>query len=135
KPEPILTRFGGPLSWSQGSNVATIGATLASIEIHRSPELGQLQKKLQENIALFDSLVETPQRYNGLNIKLVTASSETQAAHYSGEIYKRGFYTSAVFFPLLERGKAGLRVMLRADNQPEDIRRFSQVVRDVVQLD
>lgn len=135
KHEPILTRFGGPLSWSQGPNVPTIGATLASIEIHRSPELGQLQKKLQENVALFDSLVETPQRDNGLNIKLVNAGSETQAAQYSGEIYKRGFYTSAVFFPILERGKAGLRVMIRADNQPEDIRRFSQVVRDVVQLD
>lgn len=51
----------------------------------------------------------------------------------SGEILHRGFYTSPVFFPIVERGKAGLRVMLRADNKPEDIVRFCDAVEELTE--
>jgi 7-keto-8-aminopelargonate synthetase-like enzyme len=130
--EKVLSRFGGPMSWSQGPSVPSLGAGIASVGVHLSPELGRLQAKLQENIALFDSLIETGQRGNNLPIRLVPVRSERQAVEYSGRLYERGFYSSAVFFPIVERGKAGLRVMLRADNRPEDIRTFCDAVREVV---
>jgi hypothetical protein len=40
-----------------------------------------------------------------------------------------------VFFPIVEKGKAGLRVMIRADNRPEDILAFCDAVRDTVHVD
>ena len=130
--EPLLARFGGPLAWSQSLNVASIGSALASARLHGTPELARLQRQLQDNIALFDREIETEQHGNGLPIKLIQVGAEERAVEGSREILRRGFYTSAVFFPIVERGKAGLRVMVRADNRPEDIRAFSAAVREVV---
>jgi 7-keto-8-aminopelargonate synthetase-like enzyme len=133
--EKVLTRFGGPMAWSQGPNLAAMGAGIASARIHLSPELKRLQRSLQHNISLFDSLITTGQKGNGLPIKLIRTGSESMATEYSGRIFDRGFYTSAVFFPIVERGKAALRIMIRADNRPDDIRHFCHVVEDVLDLD
>jgi 7-keto-8-aminopelargonate synthetase-like enzyme len=130
--EAVLCRFGGPLAWSQMPGVAALGACLASIEIHRSPELARLQERLRANVDLFDELLPTPERGNGLNIRLVPIGEEEGAVAGSGRILERGYYTSAVFFPIVARGRAGLRVMIRADNRPEDIAAFAAVVREVV---
>jgi 7-keto-8-aminopelargonate synthetase-like enzyme len=130
--EPVLTRFGGPLAWSQGLNVPSIGASMASIRLHNSPELGRLQRRLQTNMQLFDELVTTAQRGDGFPLKVITVGDEEKAVSASSEILKRGFYTSAVFFPIVEKGNAGLRIMLRADNSLEDIREFAAAVHDTV---
>ena len=45
---------------------------------------------------------------------------------------QRGYYTSAVFFPVTARGNAGLRIMLRSDNSPDDIRQFCETVGELV---
>ena len=134
KYEGLLGRFGGPLGWSQGPSAPTLGASIAAARIHLSPELGLLQRKLQDNIALFDSLIDTPDRGNGLPVRLITVGSEQRAVECSGRLYERGFYSSAVFFPIVPRGKAGLRVMLRADNRPEDIIEFCAAAREVAGL-
>ena len=130
--EPVLTRFGGPLAWSQGLNVPSIGASMASIRLHRSPELGRLQRALQANMVLFDELVATPQRGDGFPLKVIRVGEAEDAIRASAGILARGFYTSAVFFPIVRRGEASLRIMLRADNPPEDIRAFAAAVHDFV---
>ena len=133
--EPVLLRFGGPLAWSQKLNTAGMGAGFASIRIHESPELAELQARLRRNLALFDSQIATEQRGNSFSIRMVPIGDEARASVLSGEIFRRGFYTSPVFFPIVERGRAGLRVMIRADNSAEDIQAFCTAVRDVVGLD
>ena len=130
--EQILLRFGGPLAWSQAPGVAILGASLGSIAVHRSPELAELQARLSANVDLFDRLIPTELGGNGLNIRLVPIGEEDGAVACSARILERGFYTSAVFFPIVERGKAGLRVMLRADNRPADVAEFCAVVQEVV---
>jgi len=130
--EPIITRFGGPLAWSQGLNVPSIGASMASIRLHESPELGRLQATLRANMDLFDELVHTEQRGNGFPLKVIHVGEAEDAVRASAEILTRGFYTSAVFFPIVEKGHAGLRIMLRADNTPEQIRAFAAAVHDTV---
>jgi 7-keto-8-aminopelargonate synthetase-like enzyme len=130
--EPVLTRFGGPLAWSQGLNVPSIGASMASIALHRTPELDRLQRSLQHNMVLFDELVATAERGNGLPLKVIRVGEADDAINASRGILERGFYTSAVFFPIVKRGEAGLRIMLRADNTPEDLRAFAAAVHDFV---
>jgi 7-keto-8-aminopelargonate synthetase-like enzyme len=128
--EAVLCRFGGPLAWSQMPGIATLGACLASIDLHRSPELARLQARLAANVELFDQLLPTAEGGNGLNIRLVPVGEEEDAVACSGRILERGYYTSAVFFPIVARGRAGLRVMLRADNRPQDVTEFCAVVRE-----
>jgi len=130
--EPVLTRFGGPLAWSHGLNVPGIGAGMASIRIHNSPELGLLQKRLRDNMALFDELVPTAQSGNGFPLKVIRIGDEGKAVAASAAILERGFYTSAVFFPLVKKGEAGLRIMLRADNTKDDIRSFAAAVHETL---
>ncbi len=133
--ESILLRWGGPMAWSQKLNTAGAGACLAAIDIHESPELGRLQRKLRQNLALFDEQVETAQKGDLFPIRLLVTGAEERATECSGKIFERGFYTSAVFFPIVEKGKAGLRVMLRADNRPQDILTFCDVARETVYVD
>jgi 7-keto-8-aminopelargonate synthetase-like enzyme len=130
--EPVLTRFGGPLAWSQGLNVPGIGAGMASIRLHNSPELGRLQKRLRDNMALFDELVPTAQRGNGFPLKVIRIGDEERAVAASAAILERGFYTSAVFFPIVKKGEAGLRIMLRADNTEDDIRSFAAALHETL---
>ncbi|NRA59576.1 MAG: aminotransferase class I/II-fold pyridoxal phosphate-dependent enzyme [Psychrobium sp.] len=124
----LIERFGGPMGWSQSINVAAMGAIMASAEIHKSPELGQLQNKLRQNIKLFDNTINTVNADTPLPIRVVPIPSPEHAIECSKFIFDHGFYSSAVFFPIIARGTAGLRVMPRADLEAKDIERFNQVL-------
>jgi 7-keto-8-aminopelargonate synthetase-like enzyme len=128
----ITIRFGGPLAWSQKLNSAGLGAALASIAIHESPELAKLQSQLRHNLEIFDRRIDTAEKGDSFSIRLVPIGDEAMASEISGEIFSRGFYTSPVFFPIVERGKAGLRVMLRADNSAADVEAFCSAVEELV---
>jgi 7-keto-8-aminopelargonate synthetase-like enzyme len=130
--EDLVARFAGPLGWSQAISPPSIGASLASARLHASPELHQLQQALRANIRLFDELVPTPHRGEHFPIKVIEIGEEAQAVRRSRQMLDRGFYTSAVFFPIVPRGQAGLRIMLRADLSREDIVRLATAVRDIV---
>ncbi|HWD30203.1 MAG TPA: aminotransferase class I/II-fold pyridoxal phosphate-dependent enzyme [Pseudomonas sp.] len=132
--QQAFRRFGGPMSYSQYVNPATIGASFASLDIHQSPELGVLQEKLNANIQLFDSLFPTEHAGSGLPIRVVPLDSPDMAVGVSESVFKRGYYTSAVFFPIVARNKSGLRVMMRADMSHDDIRGFCAAVRAEVEL-
>jgi 7-keto-8-aminopelargonate synthetase-like enzyme len=117
-------RSGGPLMWSQRINTAGLGAALASVELHRTTELTDLQDRLQANINLFDSLVETAEHGDGLPIRFVQVGSEDATVALAQDLLRAGFYASPIFFPIIGRGRAGLRLMLRANMSTEEITEF-----------
>ncbi|MGE5340199.1 MAG: aminotransferase class I/II-fold pyridoxal phosphate-dependent enzyme [Candidatus Omnitrophota bacterium] len=128
----ILRRHGGPMTWSQDMNVPGLGAVEASIKIHQSPELGQLQDQLLQNITLFDSMIETPQTGNKCPIRLIVLGEEDDAIRGARELFENGFYSSAVYFPIVPKGGAGLRIMIRSNISREDIIRFCNCLKDIV---
>ncbi|OKJ40041.1 8-amino-7-oxononanoate synthase family protein [Streptomyces sp. CB01580] len=117
----VIERFGGALNYSQLLNTAAVGAGLASAEIHRTAELTTLQNRLHANIDLFDSLIHTDQSGGTYPIRLVPMSDET-VIEAGRQVFEAGFYVSPVFFPIVARGTAGLRVMMRAGQTEEQIR-------------
>lgn len=123
----VVERFAGALSYSQPMNTAAVGASLASAEIHRTPELGLLQKRLYANIELFDSLLASEQSGSTYPIRVVPVSDEAVVAA-GRRVFEAGFYVSPVFFPIVARGTAGLRVMLRAGQTEEQIRALCAVL-------
>jgi 7-keto-8-aminopelargonate synthetase-like enzyme len=127
----FLARHGGPLGWSQNLSVPTIGAALASAAIHRSPELGELQARLNANLDYFDELLPTPLAGNGLPVRRIDVGDADRAVAMSTELYRRGFYSSAVFFPIVPRGQAGLRVMVRADIGRAELATFAGHVTEL----
>lgn len=127
----FLQRHAGPVGWSQNMEIPTVGASLASVEIHRSPELGELQRALHSNIDYFDALLPTPFAGNGLTVRVVKVGEAEGAVELSAELFRRGYYSSAVFFPIVPRGEAGLRIMIRADLSRQQLAAFVDEVRDV----
>ncbi|MBZ4410988.1 aminotransferase class I/II-fold pyridoxal phosphate-dependent enzyme [Myxococcus sp. XM-1-1-1] len=128
----FLYRNAGPLAWSQNLQMPSVGASLASIALHRTPELRELQGRLARNIQLFDSRFPSPNAGNGMPIRLIQVGEEERAIRLSSELYRRGYYCSAVFFPVVARGEAGVRVMMRADMSEEQVRVFCDDVQDIL---
>lgn len=126
----FFQRHAGPVSWSQNTMLPQVGASLASAEIHRSPELKILQQQLQDNIAYFDSEFRTSFSGTALPVRLLPANGEKDAVRLSSELFRRGFYSSAVFFPIVARHNAGLRIMLRADLSRQLIEEFIAITRE-----
>ncbi|MGX7828826.1 aminotransferase class I/II-fold pyridoxal phosphate-dependent enzyme [Actinokineospora sp. 24-640] len=127
----FLARHGGPLGWSQNLSVPTIGAALGSASVHRSAELGRLQARLRENLALFDELLPSKWAGNGLPVRRIDVGGPDRAVRLSAELYRRGYYSSAVFFPIVPRGEAGLRVMVRADMDRDGLTAFAGHVTEL----
>lgn len=116
----------GPLAWSQGLRTAAVGTALGSLEVHRSPELGRLQRQLAQNIELFDQrLSDHELRGSGSHIKFAVTGDNDRAVRLSTELYQRGYYCSAMFFPIVAQGQAGVRMMLRGDMPTELTERFA----------
>lgn len=128
----FLQRQAGPVSWSQNMEIPVVGASLASITIHRSPELGELQRKLQSNVDYFDRVLPTRFAGNGLPIRIVDVGESFRAVDTAAALFKRGYYNSAVFFPIVARGEGGVRVMLRADLTKKQIAGFVDTIHDVL---
>lgn len=127
----FLARHAGPVGWSQNMALPVIGAALASAAIHRSPELGELQSTLRANLDHLDELLPSPLAGNGLPVRRINVGEADRAVRLSAELYRRGYYCSAVFFPIVPRGEAGIRIMVRADTDRELLTTFAGHVRDV----
>lgn len=121
----------GPLMWSQRINTAGLGAIEASAALHRTKEFAALQKRLQENIDLFDDLVETEQSRDGLPIRFVEIGSEDATVQLAQSLLRHGFYASPIFFPIIGRGRAGLRLMLRANMTRSEIETFAGLLKEL----
>ena len=123
----------GPLAWSQGLRTAAVGTSLGSIAVHRTPELGRLQSQLAENIGIFDRRLKGRDlRGQGSHIKFVTVGDNDRAVRLSNRLYERGYYCSAMFFPIVARGQAGVRMMLRGDMTSEMTEEFASVLEDAL---
>lgn len=128
----FLARHAGPVGWSQNMAVPLVGASLASAAIHRSAELGELQRKLQSNVDYFDALLPTSYSGNGLPVRRITVGEPDRAIRMSAELYRRGFYSSAVFFPIVPQGEAGIRIMIRSDISREQLATFAGHVDELM---
>ncbi len=130
----IVERFGGPIGWSGSdkNNTAVFGAIKASAKIHLSTELTNLQAKLQENIKLFDSLVNTKDSGDKAATRFIQIGDPDRAIEIAKNIFTNGYYTSPLFFPIVPKGQAGLRVMIRADLKQEKIKSFCKLVNSAI---
>ncbi|MFP2924379.1 aminotransferase class I/II-fold pyridoxal phosphate-dependent enzyme [Pyxidicoccus sp. 3LG] len=127
----LVGRFAGPLGWSQSLCIPAIGASLASARLHGTPELTKRQQALRANIRYFDEQIPTRTKGEDFPIKIIEVGPEAAAVERSRRLLERGFYSSAVFFPIVPRGRAGLRLMIRANLSASDLQRLCEAVREV----
>jgi 7-keto-8-aminopelargonate synthetase-like enzyme len=134
KHEKLIKTFIGPLLWSQDLNTAALGAVKASAAIHASEELVALQKKLQENLKFFDKLIDSDFKGLKLPVRFISVSTSEHALFCARELYHRGFYTSALFHPIIPKGRAGVKLALRVKISKTMIEKLCNDIKEVLVL-
>ncbi|MCO7535993.1 aminotransferase class I/II-fold pyridoxal phosphate-dependent enzyme [Pseudomonas shirazica] len=118
----LLVRYGN--AWSQYLNSAGIGGALASLALHRSEVLKERQQAWLHNLNMLDSRFKSQNEGLLSPIRVVMLKRPDQAVSLARTLLDKGFYTSAVFFPVVPKSMAGLRVMPRADVDDATMRSF-----------
>lgn len=133
--ENAVRRYAPTYGFSCAPNMASVGAALASAEIHASEELGMLQRSLQQNLALFDNVIPTETIGSCLPIRIFRIGNEERAIATGEYLLKRGHYVSVVFFPTVPRGEAALRIAVTAAHDPDDIRELAVLLHTWESID
>lgn len=128
----FINTFAGPMCWSQTPSVANLGSILASTRLHASPELARLQAGLAGNIEFFDGEIPNPMAGSRLPVRALTIGDRDKAIGMSRQLLDHGFYVAPVYFPVTSRGRAGLRIMIRADVPRQVMARFTGLLRESV---
>lgn len=129
--ELLFRRFSVAYAFSASLNTAAIGAARASASIHRTAELASRQAGLRRNLALLDRLLPSDGGPSDLPIRTVRFGDELRAVHAARALLEKGYFTSAIFFPTVARGEAGLRICLSATHEEDDIRGLCDAIGDI----
>lgn len=129
--EVLFRRFAIAHAFSASLTTAAVGAALASASIHASPELSRRQQLLQQNLAHLDARLNSTEPQSDLPIRTVRFGDELLSVAAARELLRRGFYTSAIFFPTVARGQAGLRICLTASHTRQDIDGLCDAIDEV----
>ncbi len=134
KQEELFRRYSIAYAFSASLNVAAIGAAMASQALHRTQELGHRQRALSERLKEFDKLVASPQQGSSLPIRTIEFGSDQAAILAARYLLDHGLYTSAIFFPTVAKGKAGLRVCPTAGHTSAEVERLGRLINDGLRI-
>lgn len=125
----LLVRYGN--AWSQYLNSASIGGGIASLELHYSQELNDAQSHWKRNLNILDETLPVINAHQFSPIRVVQLRAPKDAVKSAKLLMEAGYYTSAVFFPVVPKNSAGIRIMPRADITEEQMRNFCNVLKEV----
>lgn len=117
--------FGGPLSFSVQIEPATIGAALASADIHLSGEIYEFQDKLRERIDYFNALLKRTDlplvAENDSPIFFIGVGTMELGNYIVREMMEDGVYVNIGPYPAVPAKNIGLRITMSCNNTLEDI--------------
>lgn len=118
--ERRIRSYGQIYAFSAALDFPAVHACRAVVELHRDGTVARRQRELRERVALFDELMGTPQPFSP--IRMLEIGDEQNAIAAGEMMIEAGCFASVVFFPVVRRGAAQLRVAIAANHTPEDIR-------------
>ncbi|MGL4859837.1 MAG: aminotransferase class I/II-fold pyridoxal phosphate-dependent enzyme [Enterobacteriaceae bacterium] len=119
--------FGGP------PPLALINAGIAAAHIHLSPEIIQLQGKLQQNLAVFDAnLLIPPHRIINYNtpapIRGVYIGDEFKAIEITKQLHQKGFAVTAAMYPTVPKRQSMLRLAIGARHTLQELTDLGKLI-------
>ena len=127
--EKLIRRYAVPHTFSMGPDIPSIGAALASAEIHDTPELGERQQRLRSILREFDHRLPTDQKGEYLPIRMVTIGDERATIDCSAQLLADGFYMVPAIFPGVPKGRGALRICLTADHTVDEVEGLCSAIR------
>lgn len=123
---------GGPLAYSHPIPPPMLGASIASAQIHLSPEIYELQSSLKQKIEyanLLFSKTNIPVLSNPETpIYFVGTGQPTVGYNLNKRIIDEGFYINIGMFPAVSVKNTGLRFTITNHNSMEQIKSFIEAL-------
>ena len=128
----LVRNCGSTLIFSGPVQPPMLGAALASLDLHRSPEGTQRQAELQRRIALFHVLSRDKNLplacYDLSPIKYVQFDSTEKGYQMAHLLQEAGFFVSLAIYPSVPQGTSGLRITLTNPQSFADIARLVSLI-------
>jgi 7-keto-8-aminopelargonate synthetase-like enzyme len=118
--ERLIRSYGQIYSFSAAQTFQAVHACRAVVELHRDGTVVKRQAVLRDRVALFDQLMGEPRPFSP--IRMVRIGDEDAALSAAEQLLDAGYYASVVFFPIVRRQSAQLRLCLAANHSEADIR-------------
>lgn len=117
--------FGGPLTFSVQIEPPTLGAALASAELHLSGEIHKMQDELRTRINYFNSLLNKTSlplvEENDSPIFFIGVGTMDMGNYIVREMVKDGVYVNIGPYPAVPAKNIGIRITISRHNTLEDI--------------
>lgn len=117
--ESLVRTFGQIYAFSATLDFSVVNACLAAIQLHKDGTVKQLQQQLRQRVALYDALMKIDAPFSP--IRMLMVGDEQAAIELGKTLLQHGFFLSTVFFPIVARGKAQLRICLAANHTEAQI--------------
>lgn len=119
----MVHRFASVYLFSNPPANSVIDAAIASAKIHLSNEIFILQKKLWDNVHLFDKSIDcsTLNINEKTPIRGVNIGDEDKTIACALYLREKGYFVTAAMYPTVELGKAMIRISLSALHSTQDV--------------
>ncbi|WP_017578528.1 aminotransferase class I/II-fold pyridoxal phosphate-dependent enzyme [Nocardiopsis kunsanensis] len=123
----LLRREANPMVFGHSNMVTHVLANLESAAMHLDGTVSTLQKRLWDNVDLFDRSLHRTRNVNLVNagsrspIRGLAMETEEQAFHAARRLRDAGILCFPVFYPVVAPGTGLLRFAISANHTPEQI--------------
>lgn len=121
-----IKTFGGPLTFSAQLEPASVGAAIASADIHLSTEIYSLQAELQARINYFNHLLGQTELplidRNNSPVFYIGTGMPISGYNFVQRLLKEGFYVNLGIYPAVPVKNTGVRITISRHNKASDIK-------------
>lgn len=127
-----IKTFGGPLTFSAQLEPASVGAAIASADIHLSAEIYFMQEELQDKINYFNALLEPTGlpliNKNNSPVFYIGTGMPVTGYDFVQRLLKEGYYVNLGIYPAVPVKNTGVRITVSRHNRKEDIEGLVQAM-------
>jgi len=128
-----IKTYGGPLTFSAQLDPASVGAAIASANIHLSPEIYDLQDELRSKVEYFNSLLEETDlpliEKNDSPVFYIGTGMPITGYKLVKRLMDEGFYVNLGIFPAVPVKNTGLRITISRHNQKKEIKALTKAIQ------
>jgi len=121
-----IKTFGGPLTFSAQLEPASVGAAIASADIHLSEEIYSMQAELQSRINYFNHLLAQTDLplidRNNSPVFYIGTGMPVTGYNFVRRLIEDGFYVNLGIYPAVPVKNTGVRITISRHNKAGDIK-------------
>lgn len=121
-----IKTFGGPLTFSAQLEPASVGAAIASAQIHLSSEIYELQQELRERIDYFNTCLSNTELplidQNKSPVFYIGTGMPKTGYNFVNRLMGEGFFVNLGIFPAVPVKNTGVRITISRHNEKAEIK-------------